>query len=171
MKVQNCSIYCLVNEQDKKIDIRYTRDYNIAIQRLLGEINEGSTKFSRVIQKDLQEKRVQYRIIETVSLDLMKLRHAYWVKYYNELGYISYRNRVNIVEYRVMILLNSETMCLEVVLRNRANVKILVGIFDNVPELEEFVQQYYSEFNRTNIICDIVYSFNPLTKLFYNSEK
>jgi hypothetical protein len=149
-------IFVLVHELEKKIDVRYSVNCSFAIASILRCI-DGNKELVQDIE------HLEYKIIETVPLDndLLKIRHSYWVKHYKDLGYSFYR-KINCVEYKFRKEVDKKNSLLKLYIVNRFRRKILLGIFEDDPSLEEFIETYYKDG-----INSIVYYNNELTKNYY----
>lgn len=153
-------IFVLVHELEKKIDVRYSMNCSFAIASILRCIDGN-----RELVQDIEH--LEYKIIETMSLDpdLLKIRHAYWVKHYKDLGYSFYR-KINCVEYKFRKEIDKKKELVKLYIVNRFRRKILLGIFVDNPSLEEFIETYYKDG-----INSIVYYNNELTRNYYLAEK
>lgn len=162
-------IYCFKNESDKKIYLGHSSNILNAIQKHLTQIKYG-VHHLRDLQSDID--KCQFSIIETIEDTTVRLtRLAYYCDQYRSEGYTLF-NKYKGLKYTVrsgIEFINIETNLpkhyLSVSLINRNHDKIIVGLFNNDTELNEFIWMYYNEEYPIPVYCN-----NKLTKLYYKKK-
>lgn len=152
-----CSgVYALINIEDKKVDIRYSSNLILSLVSLVTQIKEGSVQPSS-LRHDF--KKLEVSILEKdLPEDLLKIRHAYWMNYYKRIGYRTYRKKVGSkwkLQTTIEQVKSSYYFFVKLVNKKES---LVIGIFDNNIELNEFLEKYYR-----NGVQNIVYACNNYT--------
>jgi hypothetical protein len=163
LELSKPGLFALINDSNKKFDVRYGSNLLFAIARLISEIR-GNTVIPITLKHDLLDLRIE--ILEKDLLEEQcKLRHNYWINHYHTLGYIYYRKNPGIAYSitstidRIKELDNKYYFIVKLVGKGTCHV---IGVFDNVIDHNTFIQSYYS-----NVIVDnVVYSSNILTSRY-----
>lgn len=152
-------VYALINDSDKKVDIRYCSSLSMAIGAFLSRINAGYDLPSVLIQ---DKDKLQLVVLEIMDDPTSRLiHHGYWTDKYKSMGYSLYREHPAL-HYKVRIAI--EDYLIYVKLMNRNYDSIIVGVFDNMEEAESFVSTCYSD-----EIKYPVYATNDLSVTYFTS--
>lgn len=155
-------IYALCNEKTKKVYIGSTSSFLTSINRNLIDIKADNHKY--ISLQDYPDLYVVF--LEEINSRNMnpKIRVAYWVDHYKNLGYALYRTYPGL-RYKVRIDISHDFRfpntdpLIYVRLVDRSNKKIVVGIFESMSEANSFVATTYSQ----SLITTISYMDNNLT--------
>lgn len=153
-------LYCFINKEDKRLYITWSIDLLRSVTRHIGMLCSGVHNY-RNMQLDCN--KLEFEFIETIEDDRsdISLKYQYWVEYYKELGYTLYaENQVS--KYKVVIKIKKSLVY--VTLKSTYYTNIVVGVFNNMPEAEEFA----SIINNLKIISPI-YAINDLSKKFFKN--
>ncbi len=158
----NCNgLYCLINEQDRKVDVRYSCNLLRAVASLVESISDNSV-VPLEISKDAS--KLQLVVLEK-NIEGLKLKHAFWQQYYKNLGYSLYRTKPGnkyVVEVSVDYVreLHQSHHYFVVRLKSKGST-VTVGIFDQIEDLQDFVSEYYS-----GVVVEIIFANNNLTSSY-----
>jgi hypothetical protein len=147
-------VWAFVNDTDRIIYLSYSNNILTSISRNVRELNDKSHSSKSLIR---DKSKLQIQIIE-FNCDKAKL--GYWVDHYRNNGYSLYRNNNGEVTYKTRVAITDDFF-VHVLLVNKRNDKLVVGVFPNIQEANYFIQTHYP-----NKIHKIVYSNNDLTKQF-----
>jgi hypothetical protein len=153
-QLNQSGVWAFVNERDKIVYLSYSNNFLTSVSRNVRELTDKSHSCRRMIR---DKSKLQIQIIES---NCHKARLGYWIDFYRNKGYSLYRNKNGEVTYKVRISI-SEDYKVFVMLVNKRNDKVVVGVFPNMEEAKVFSQTHYPD-----KIHKIVYSDNPLTKEF-----
>lgn len=132
-------IWAFINETDKRIYLLESKNLMAGISRNIDAI-QRSIHDVKLLQKDKYKLDVQ--VIEEVKDGVRrKVRLAYWMKRYKELGYSLYKE-YKPVQYEVKVVLQDY---IHVYLVSRRKKKILIGTFDKMVECDIFIETYYKD--------------------------
>lgn len=158
-------VFALINDSDRKVDVRYGTSLFRSIAVLVESFKNNSVQ-PLVLIKDLQ--KLELVILET-NISSPRVCHGKWINHYKNLGYELYRTRA--CNYNVVILIDlvpelSPRKYYFVVKLVDKHSSITVGVFDKHIDLQEFTLKQYAE----NIVNDIVYATNSLTDLYRSTR-
>lgn len=153
-------IFGLINEDNKAILIYRTTNIVTSLARIIREYkysNKNILKLSLIIIEDIKDSNNLW------------VRYNYWTNYYSNKGYII----MNRCKYNIKYKLRKQILgdfrpkfsslpLFYVKIVSRRYKEIIVGIFDKVIDMDEFIDKHYA-----NGIDSIVYSSNKLTKEYY----
>ena len=154
MDMNKPGVWAFVNDRDRIVYLSYTNNILTAVSRNLKELNDKTHSCRRMIR---DKSKLQIQIIES---GCQKAKLGYWVDFYRNRGYSLYRNNNGEVTYKTRVAVTSDYL-IHVLLVNKRNDKIVVGVFSKMEEAKSFIQTHYPD-----KIHKIVYSDNPLTKEF-----
>ena len=156
LELPKSGLFAFINEIDRKVDVYHTSNFLNAIERHITQIRLVCHPVQGLIS---DKNKIEIQWLEDVTdPHICKLKQSHWVRYFEGIGYTSYRKRTAL-EYTVKI--RELHGLLRVVLENRNYDSIVVGIFDSKEACDIFVQKYYSDPNFL-----ITYSDNELTKAY-----
>jgi hypothetical protein len=154
-------IFGLIDEVNKTILIYRTKNIVTALNRIIRQYeysNKKILKLPLVIIEDIK------------SSNNLWIRYSYWNRYYSNMGYnIFNKSKYNIAYkvhkevYRDFRSIKSRSMLFYVSIVSRRGKGFVVGIFDKVNLMDEFVSQSYPN----GAINNIIYSDNSLTREYY----
>lgn len=155
-------IYGLLNKIDNKIYIGFSKNIVTALIRLINNI-----KYSN-IKHDLN--KLEFIIIETINKpEELRLRCQHWINDYSNKGFGLYNNKRKVFNQKLRICAISSldgagrpNYHLHVRIVSKGYRELTVGVFNDVSELNEFVDKNYK------VIDKIVYADNRLTKEYLN---
>lgn len=158
-------IYGLINNQDKKIFIGYTKDLVTALNRIGKDIKYSN----HILKNDIN--KLELIIIETINNeDLLRSRYQFWYNKYSNMGFLHYRKYKAMGFYKlfidVLMVNHIHVPKVYVKLRWGRSKELTVGIFDSVEECDAFINEFYP--NKNNI-ASIIYSSNILTKEYLSN--
>lgn len=163
----NCNgLYALVNDIDRKADIRYSCNLLRAIAALVESI-KGNSVVPLELAKDASKLKL---VILEKNVANLGLSHAKYMDQYRKQGYSLYRTKPG-AKFKVQVDIDyvkeiHYTQYYFVVrLIYGAKTKI-VGVFDNIEELQDFMRQHYSAG-----AIDEVFANNNLTAMFLEKHK
>jgi hypothetical protein len=157
-------LFALINDSDKKVDIRYGINLLRSITSLVEQIKSNS-----VVPLDIKNdiNKIRLKILE-VNVDprSLKLRHKFYQDQYKTSGYSLYRN-LPANKYEVQVVLDKVLeldmwnfyLVLKLVSKSST---VVVGIFESYEELQDFVQTNYKD----NNVLEVVYSTNECTSKY-----
>jgi hypothetical protein len=162
LKCSTPGIYALINDVDKKIDIRYSSNVSNSITTILTQIRKGIAHPTE-LEEDLSKLRLIVLELHPSNYQTILLHHAYWINKYKELGYTLYRKHIAL-QYKLKIYIHH--MIIHVSFENRNHDSILLGIFDNMEEANEFCRVYENE-----TVLYPYYAINDLSKKYLQELK
>lgn len=146
LDLNRATVYCLINEVDKKIQIYYSSNTLKHLSRLLDEIMVSGQWIA--LKNDI--KKCKLVIIETTD---NKLRLGYWIDYYRNQGYSFYKDISPILySFNIKIEYFPKKLVYVLSLKNSTN-EIVIGKFNKKKEMEEFKRLHYPD----KVITKIVY--------------
>lgn len=146
-------VFVLVDHETKCFYITYSTNFKYVI----GEVYELVTNGEVPANSEILE------LSSTTDMETLQLHYEFHRSQYLELGYnqISPKTR-KALEYRVRVLVAPDLKSYDVQLVTKRGSKILtVGRFENKRLADQFVFDYYNEFNPCSYP---VYAINSLTK-------
>lgn len=158
LEMTSNGVFALVNEQDRKVDVRLGTNVLRSVARLITDIKSNAVR-PVALKQDLQ--KLKLVILENEVADL-GLCHAKWRNYYKEQGYTLYRSRPG-SSYSLVVLIDyvpevhPNKLYFIVKLVGKSN-SIITGVFDNNIELQDFTSKYYSKG-----VVEVVFASNNLT--------
>lgn len=156
-------VYALINNKDKRIFITQSNNILSSVSRNIAQIRDKSHS-CRPLLRNLPN--LELLVLEHESSPKnRKIRLSYWMTIYKTKGYELY-NPSTPVSYKVQARITSDYF-VHVLLINKRNDKLVVGVFNTMSEAESFISQNYPNQSINNVI----YSSNDLTKSFYNKGK
>lgn len=157
------SIFALVNRNDKRIYLAQSCNALLAISHLCDKLNKGTYRYKELIE-DYRNNKIELILISS-SLDEVsrKIQLRELQDRYRNQGYFLY-NRFKSSRYRVGYTYNKKRRTIEINLVSNDNSKILVGVFNNMKEADDFVALYYSSEYPL-----VVYANNQDTRECYNN--
>lgn len=148
--IPNSCVYALINDLNMTCSVMHSNN----LQSRLGAIIEANGIGCRLVVLDvLEDLEHKLLLCERYKLQYMELGYSIIVK----------RKYIN---YKVSIQYNKRFHKVNVVLYNSRRDKKIVGVFDNINEAKEFVDQYYKQ-----DVLFPVYSTNKGTKEMVEREK
>lgn len=153
-------VFALINNLDRKIDIRHSTNCLDSIARHLTQITKNTHPCKALIQ---DREKITFRILDVIEdPQLRMLCHTYWSNRYKDEAYSFYR-------YRPALTLRAR-ICVEeyqvrVKLQNANHKAFVVGCFDAITDAENFVSLYYS-----SKAPYPVYACNRLTKEYFRGS-
>lgn len=161
----NPGVWGFLNTKDKRFFISYSNNILSSVSRNIAQIQDKSHTCRKLI-RDLPNlqlvvlQKVDTRDTKTLKLIAMELMEGFKAK-----GYTPYKN-VTLVSYKLRTVITTDYK-IHILLVNKRNDKIVVGVFDNIDDSESFISINYPN----NKITKVIYSDNSLTKEFYNQRK
>jgi hypothetical protein len=152
--INKSGIWAFVNDIDRMVYLSYSNNMLTSVSRNVRELNDNTHSLKSLVR---HKSKLQIQIIEC---NCEKAKLGYWVDHYRNNGYSLYRNNNGEVTYKTRIAITNEYL-VHVLLVNKRNDKIVVGVFSDMEQATSFVQTNYP-----NKIHKIVYSNNDLTKQF-----
>lgn len=154
-------LYCLINEEDKKIQIYNTVNIISSISRLSQEIENLNNS---ELKKDLD--KVKLKILETnfKCKDSRNIRYKQVIQSYKDRGYKFY-NELSVVQYIVKETFQYKDLKAYYVIElvnPSSRINIVVGVFRKYREARKFLKDYYPD----NTIPKITIAENEDTKLW-----
>jgi hypothetical protein len=153
------AVYCLINEEDKRIAIYSTSNFISHISRLSQELSSAN---NREIRRDLN--KVKVTILETVFRDKRHRNNLYRsiVQKYKRLGWTFYKD-TNITQYKLKESYRHRNAVLYYVLtlENPKGRSIVVGVFEKARDARTFKASHYPD---AEVITEVVVADNDLTK-------
>lgn len=166
LNLQNLSVsgvWALVNLVDNKIYINYSNNILASLSRNISEILDNSHSCRPIIS---DYAKLELVILEThVPHNQLKVKSGYYMDSYKNNGWSLYNTNPP-VKYTVKTLIAKDCKA-HVVLVNKRNDKLVVGVFDSIYEADEFSSSVYPN----NTVTTILYSQNSLTKEFLRKNK
>lgn len=168
MSLPEQCIYGLINNQDKKIFIGYTKDLVTALNRIGKDIKSSN----HVCKEDLN--KLELIILEIINNESdLKLKYQFYYNKYSNMGFLHYRKYKAVGSYKLRIkVLNDipedlrSSISIYVKLHYGRSKELIVGIFDSVEECYAFVDEFYPDKNK---VVNIIYSSNKLTKEYLSN--
>ena len=159
-------VWGFFNEKDKRFFISHSNNILAAVSRNISQIQDKSHSCRKLI-RDLPNLHFILLVggVDNEGFKNRKLRAAEVVEAFKAKGYTPYKEST-IVSYKLRTVVTSDYK-IHVLLVNKRNDKIVVGVFDNMDLAKGFIDSVYPN----NKISKIIYSENNLTKLFYKSKK
>jgi hypothetical protein len=161
LKETTPSVFCLINEAEKKVDVRFGSSLFRSIATLLEAINDSSVS---PLELKYDASKLTLKVLETnLTEDTLRLAHCKWMDYYKNLGYSLYRttpgNSYNIVvSIDIVKELSFKKYFFVVKLVSKSNSEV-VGIFEDHEELSGFLRENYPN----NVVHEIVFAKNICT--------
>lgn len=144
-------IWAFVNDTDRIVYLSYSKNILSSISRNIKEISDKSHSCKKLIR---DKSKIQILLIEDRC---QKAKLGYWVEYYRNNGYTLYRSNNGEITYKTRVAITTDFL-VHVLLVNKRNDKLVVGVFNTMEDASTFIQKHYQ-----NKIHKIVYSDNLLT--------
>lgn len=169
MKIQDLldystpGVWGFFNDKDKRFFISYSNNILSAVSRNISQIQD-KTHTCRKLIRDLPHLNfvlLARSVQDTKDLKLLavELSDSFKAK-----GYTPYNSKL-LVSYKLRTVITKDYK-IHVLLVNKRNDKIVVGVFDNIDEAHTFTQSNYPN----NKVHKVIYSDNSLTKEFNSSK-
>lgn len=159
-------IWVFINEKDKRFFISHSNNILAAVSRNISQIQDKSHSCRKLI-RDLPNLNFIMLVQDTdesISPKNRKMRAQELTEAFIAKGYTSYTNRI-IVSYKLRTVVTKDFK-IHVLLVNKRNDKIVVGVFDKIDESSSFIQHNYPN----NKIHKVIYCQNSLSKEFFRSK-
>jgi hypothetical protein len=140
----SCSgVFCLENPVNKRVYLNFSKNKMGYIARVLEELETQVTPYKQMI---FDKKKLRVRILE-VREDIETL--DYWVTQYQNEGWEIYNAKAKRPLPRVpkVMISSMDKTRVEARLYNKRKEYEVVGIFDNLPEAETFLETCYGDNN------------------------
>ncbi len=157
-------IWGFVNEKDKRFFISHSNNILAAVSRNISQIQDKSHSCRKLI-RDLPNLQFVMLVGGGCDIKTRKIRAMELIETFVSAGYTPYTNKL-IVSYKVRVVVTKDYK-IHVLLVNKRNDKIVVGVFDNMDAASSFTQTNYPN----NKVNNIIYSDNSLTTLFHKDTK
>ena len=155
-------IWAFINERDRVVYLSQSNNILSSVSRNIDSLLDKS-HFCRRMVKD--RNNLTLVILEYIEIETdRKLRLNYWIDHYRNKGYNLYRKHNGESVYQPKILITKDYQ-IHVVLVNKRNDKLVVGVFNKMDEANQFMTSHYS-----NTFYTITYSDNILTKEYYKRK-
>ena len=158
-------IWGFVNDKDKRFFISYSNNILSSVSRNISQIQDKSHSCRKLI-RDLPN--LQFVLLAgSTSHDTkdLKILAMELIDGFKAKGYTPYKD-VTLVSYKLRTAITKDYK-IHVLLVNKRNDKVVVGVFDNIDDSKSFISNNYPN----NKISKVIYSTNSLTKEFYNNCK
>jgi hypothetical protein len=168
LNLKRCGIFALVNNEDKKVYITFSKEICSSFARIIREIHEKTCSYKQLID-DAQ--KLSYIFIENINYEDTKLdihlKMEYFIQQYKHLGYTMYNDKHKPAKFKVVIDVHNDIKRIHVCLMSKSYRRsITVGVFDKMWDAEEFAVL----FDSMDIIIP-VYSSNKLTREYYENQQ
>ena len=158
LNMSKSCVYGLINESTKEVYLTYTQDSLNSVVRLISENRVG-------IGLGININEFEYKVFEeTKDRVLLKIRFNYW---YDKLSNDGYKllNKRKPIKFQLVTCLDTidkfhKKRLLYAKLKSRYS-EIIVGVFDNINECNEFINNYGD-------LYKIKLADNILTKEYYD---
>jgi len=167
LKLNVACVYALYSDSTKMVHVSHTTNLLIALGRLLSDMDAsvyGGLKY------DVMNDQVKLKILTTQpevvdDKRMIKLHASLYMDKFKQQGYTAYKP-TNLVKYKIRksIKVLQLKAFYVVDLVNSRNDKILVGVFRNKREMDQFLKQYYPNDN----ISGFYYANNQWTNQWRN---
>jgi len=165
----NCSVFALYNSKKNKVQLMYAKNTLTKLAKTIDELR-NNTHSNKELCNDLDD--LEFVLLETYP-DELTCRELmnYWFDYvvneegmelYSKRNYLSYRPKVTVSVFSYDYLNPDRVDRVYVELVNTRGKGFVVGVFDNVPDAEEFKKIYLD----SQKFVMPVYATNKLTKAF-----
>lgn len=152
-------LFALINESDKKLEIRYSSCIASSIAALLKQIKQGSIR-PIDIKIDYDAGKSKFYIIETFNDSRLRyFKKTHHILECEKNGYKVYSAR-KVSGYKIKI--EAIRYLAFVTLYNNNYEKTVLGVFDKIKEARAFLTEYYSDTPDEIIIAN-----NEFTKAYY----
>jgi hypothetical protein len=170
MKIQDLldystpGVWGFFNDKDKRFFISYSNNILSAVSRNIAQIQD-KTHTCRKLIRDLPH--LNFILLARSNQDTkdLKLLAVELSDSFKAKGYTPYNSKL-LVSYKLRTVITTDYK-IHVLLVNKRNDKIVVGVFDNIDDSKSFISINYPN----NKITKVIYSDNSLTKEFYNERK
>lgn len=154
-------LYCLINENERKVQVYSTSNFISHISRLVQEMNSLNNK---ELKQDLLKVKLVILETEFDNEEHRKRRFVSVCNKYKDSGYTFYRD-TNIAQYSLKESYRYKKGQLYYVLEleNPRGDRTLIGVFKRAKEANEFKKLHYSN---PEIITEVVKSQNEETQLW-----
>lgn len=169
MKIQDLldystpGVWGFFNDKDKRFFISYSNNILSAVSRNISQIQD-KTHTCRKLIRDLPH--LNFILLARSGQDTkeLKLLAVELSDSFKAKGYTPYNSKL-LVSYKLRTVITKDYK-IHVLLVNKRNDKIVVGVFDNIDEAHTFTQSSYPN----NKVHKVIYSDNSLTKEFNSSK-
>lgn len=153
-------IYALIDKRSRYVYICYSHDVIQSLSRNISQIASRTHRYKQLVRS---RKRLDFVYLENIHYEDSRIDIAskvhYWIEYYKNLEY-TVLNKVKIKQYKVRTDITTDKI-IHVKLISRSYKELVVGVFDNMIEANEFAKLY----KQMNFITPI-YSTNALTRAY-----
>jgi hypothetical protein len=150
-------VFALINNSDRKVDVRHSTNCLDSIARHLTQIAKKTHPCKSLIE---DQKKITVAILDVIEDPQLRLLcHTYWSNRYKDESYSFYRFRPALT---LRARISVEDYQARVKLQNANHDAFVVGCFDSLTEAESFLSFYYS-----NKAAYPVYACNKLTREYY----
>lgn len=156
-------IWGFFNEKDKRFFISYSNNILSSVSRNITQIQDKSHSCRKLI-RDLPHLNLVLFVDDALDTKSRKIRTMELINAFISKGYTPYINRT-LVSYKLRMVITNEYN-IHVLLINKRNDKIIVGVFDSINEANSFINSNYPN----NKITKIIYSENSLSKEFFKRK-
>jgi len=156
-------IYAIINESDRKVDVRHSTNCIQAIIRHLTQIWDDTHP---VRELAMDKEKLFFVLLEDVKDPTQRLlAHTRFTDYFEDRGYTFYRHRPALRYYTRIrpVRISRLRLQVRVYLITGNHDETVVGCFDSMPEAKEFVKEYYSN----GSIYFSIYAVNAPTREYY----
>lgn len=153
-------VWGFVNHTDRCIFITHSNNILTSVSRNISQIEDKTHTCRRLLQ---DKSKLELVILDTnLSSKDRRIRVGDWMTYYRFNGYSLYRDST-VVSYKIRVVITKEYL-IHVLLVNKRNDKIVIGVFNKMELANNFIQSTYPN----NKVHKVIYSENSLTKEFLN---
>jgi hypothetical protein len=143
-KLSRSGLFIIYNPNEKRVYINYSQNVLSFISNIMKQLKEGSWQFKTMIE---DSSKLRIEVLEGgVDIETSKEHLLYWFERFSREGWEIYNSGASspkIKRTRVVIVDLFEKV-IEVRLYNRRNEFDTVGVFNSIPEAEEFVKECYN---------------------------
>lgn len=157
-------IWGILNRKDNRFFISYSNNILSAVSRNIAQIRDKCHP-CRELVTDLNNLELFLFSCPNTSSKDRKIKITEVSNQFKSMGYTPY-NTKPAVSYKLRTAISTDYK-IHVLLVNKRNDKVLVGIFTTIEDANSFIQSNYPN----NQIHKVTYSTNSLTKEFYNNCK
>jgi hypothetical protein len=158
-----CSgIWAFVNNKDKRIFISHSNNILSSVSRNISEIKDKSHSCRKLL-RDFPN--LDLLVLESHVLPHdRKIKVGKWMDHYRNKGWTLYKDNPP-VSYSIKTTISNDYK-VHILLVNKRNDKLVVGVFPTMDEATQFLSTNYPD----NKVHKVIYSENSFTKEF-NSRK
>jgi hypothetical protein len=164
MKLKNlteltCSgIWAFVNTKDKRIFISHSNNILSSVSRNISEIKDKSHSCRKLL-RDLPNLELLVLEADVLPQD-RKIKVGKWMENYKNKGWTLYKDTPPVL-YSIRTSISKDYK-VHILLVNKRNDKLVVGVFTTMDEATQFLFTNYPN----NKVHNVIYSDNSLTREF-----